>query len=175
MGLFFLNPNVLKDIHCTALKINSSTQPLKCSLIPLSKMCIKTMMSVYPFTEVEQESTGLQRSEVESSFEVVEGWDLCSGSQISLSTEKGFTGHLSQHKHASLSSPNTFHSPLSVHFSEPPMGLSIDSLETVDLERPIICSQLRGKVCEAEWAIYSSSIFSISRAFSLTATAWEVL
>lgn len=76
-------------------------------------------MCSYPFTVEVQESTGLQCSEVEPSFKVVEGRDLCSRSQVPLSIEKSFTGHLLQQKHSSLSSLITFCSQ--------PMDLSSDS------------------------------------------------
>lgn len=52
---------------------------------------------------VEQESSGLQRPEVESSFKVVEGGNLCGRCQVSLSRENSSPGHLSQEDRASLS------------------------------------------------------------------------
>lgn len=61
-----------------------------------------TRRCIYPFIVVEQQSTGLQCSEVESALKVVKRWNLCCGTEVTLSREISFARHLSRRKHISV-------------------------------------------------------------------------
>lgn len=74
---------------------------LKMHVLTCSKH-VCTCRCVYPFIVVEQESAGLQCSEVESTLKVVKRWNLCCGTEVTLSREISFARHLSRRKHISV-------------------------------------------------------------------------